>query len=234
VAEYGHFVPLKRDSNYACPEGAFGIAPSHRAAHSDFVGYLITSGNEPAAIRIDRPPNIIRSRSTGSARESLTDDFFASRHQERDRIDLHIASSCTWAAREEQVYPPMNPFTQQWRVNYLTKEEQQNSSSLSLSFSLDPSMWFHANDSRVSRIVPFFFRLLPERVYSITIADIATDGRPILGPACYYRRPSSLYDPESRTGRSQFYRTVNLCVNPWTRGYNKTTRKRSSWEPSLT
>lgn len=76
------------------------------AQHSDFVGYLITSGNEPSAIRIDRPPNTFSI--DGSAKESLTDDFFASRHQKQDRIDLHTASSCTWPSVGASV--PVNEF----------------------------------------------------------------------------------------------------------------------------
>lgn len=72
--------------------------------------------------------------------------------------------------------------------------------------------------TRASHESFLFFRFLSERFYSITIADIATDGQPILGPACYYRRPLSLYDPESRRGAVVLNFTerggaVNSCVN---------------------
>lgn len=92
MPEYGHFVPLKRDSNYACPEGAFGIALSHPAAAYTviFVGYLITSGNEDARYQsIDHQIRPILADS-----RNLTDDFFVSRNRpKQDRKDLHIATS---------------------------------------------------------------------------------------------------------------------------------------------
>lgn len=83
----------------------------------------------------------------------------------------------------------MNPFTQQRHVNYLTKGDNESVSfggianrAFALVNTTATGAKFHANDLPAARII-FLVFFFPPDVYSITSADIASNDRPISGPA---------------------------------------------------
>lgn len=89
--------------------------------HSDFVGYLITSGNAPRRyVSIDH-----QIRSIDERAKKFDGWLFHVARSEARSDDLHIASLLQYATPRgtwgNQMYPQMNPFTQQQHVNYLTK-----------------------------------------------------------------------------------------------------------------